>query len=656
MLQKTCILFSLAVGLCIAAIFLHPPLHIDRLKQPDLTIFTGFDFSAIQKIILNSGTAQLLLQRMPTGWKLEYRKRDAHLQDVADDVVVINFLQTLSTLVSCSPPQKVADNEWVKYGLSNLETFGDSIQIQYSNTQQILHFGFNVSDNTSNTSSTSNIVLANNTPSYARLNQSNILLQVPGEMRFSLQNIRESPDDWRSRKIFHISKKNFPLIWAWQKFGTEKIIIIKEEGIWQLKEIHGNKNTSPFQDRVSPYLIQKLESFASTAKIQDFVNASNITIEEFRDSYLLGYQTQNEKVEFVLVGNKVKKNSHTYYYVARAEITLTDFYSIELMPEKLSLSHIYLVDSYWLKDIPLSLEQWIDPKILRFTEENIMLENISSIKKKSQFSWILSQNSKKNWELEEPKKMEIETKKVSNFFYSLDNLQSQKFQRTDIPHTLDSLAVEINSNKTYYLEWFWEKENIFVRQNIYIFDNNRSSHLLYQDTLWRNFSISKHSIEPIEKTTQNTQFLSTEEIFFSSHFQFYNTRVDAFIYGDVEEVQISSQKNNIDIISIKSQKENISETTSYKNYFSPEMQNVLRHCAWIMADEVLGEKEDASKFQCCEELAQYCLKIITPQQQKKIFIGQNLLNGGNAIVISDFPYIYAVGSELRKAIENFLQK
>jgi hypothetical protein len=136
------------------------------------------------------------------------------------------------------------------------------------------------------------------------------------------------------------------------------------------------------------------------------------------------------------------------------------------------------------------------------------------------------------------------------------------------------------------------------------------------------------------------------------YFDFYNRRIDAFIFADVHRLVIKKPDGIYEFAKVGSQWR--LEKPTAATIENSLIEDILRNCAWIMADRVLAEAslDERKKYGCMESLE---ITILDQSRRESatrcIEIGKELDKTHCAVWISGFPYIYQIGIRLKHCVQ-----
>lgn len=660
-------LFVLAWLLAFLLLFLEtrPSGHSYQAPQA-VFVFPTLSHTNVKQIILTSGVNQVQLDRYPVGWKMRYRVGQQILaEDRADEEMIQTLLQELKDLQSKQPPQALEASSLSLYGLGDND-YRHLIQVHYGQMQRTLQLG---------------TAIPQQPLLYARWEKKTELLQVSIGMARWLQDLRQNPDGWRSRRLFHIQPPQIPRRWFWQLAGQNRITLVNQSGHWSWQESTGKPasnmlakpsgiqksadekqeqiESNVWQDRASPDVCESLVQTAMRLRIQGFPREHPLLADLFQQYLMIGYHDGHIQ-EYIVIGPQVTSGNMACRYVAKAWLT----------PE-LEIGQVYLVPEV-LVQFPVQSQAFLDPLILRNLPDldDITIQRSGTVSWKLEPATMQTQPSsaiaphQRTWNLTQPKLVPVDDNAVQPFWQELQQLQTQEFVKLEQPLSTpcemleirwtpvadnpawispptspasapptspaspsppSSVAPALDSSSTILLQWHVLSDGtVLIRQSF--------------DSLWR-------------KLPQVPRILQ------SNHFQFYNRRVDAFIFVNVIEVKI--QRGNRQYQFRKAKDEHWSEPVAA----------LLRASAWIMADAVLGEETDRLTLGCQDD-APDCITIVSvpddkpsshvsvpdaqqPSQpiQRQLILGNRVSPSADALWVSGFPYVYQINTNFRTALD-----
>ncbi len=431
---------------------------------------------------------------------------------------------------------------------------------------------------------------------YAQLDETPFLLVLDGKIHRWIRNIRDNPDAMRQKKIFSLKSKEIPEKIFWQNPQGEKAIFFQESQEWYLQDRKSQ------QDRANPEVLERLLAWMKQASIQQFLYEPAPEPKSLGDFFMLGYQ-EGQREEYFLLGKRIATGSQEAFYCARA------FHH----KNELKISYTYLISAKSGEQIPTTFSQFRDPQILRFPKAKVC-----KIKREGQISWSLSKE-KGQWKLTEPKTQEIQGQKVEEFLERLVSLHTDSFLegKTEKAKT-ESLTLISDSGNTQSLSWYISQDKIIIYQ-----ENSQIGRIL-----------SQQEKNPLKE----------------NHFIFYNNRIDAFVFSQVCAIKLNKPGASYELEKKDDAWWILSPSLQSGN--TQNIENILRNSAWIMAQGVLGEGEEARKqYQCGQK---YSLEITTLTPEKKVCrmeLGQEVEKSSHALWVSGFPYVYKISNDLKQSME-----
>ncbi|NUM34123.1 MAG: hypothetical protein HUU50_06245 [Candidatus Brocadiae bacterium] len=432
---------------------------------------------------------------------------------------------------------------------------------------------------------------------YARMDGSDDLLLLDGKIQRWIKNIQNNPDCMRSKRVFGF--QGTPEKVFWQNASGEKCIFWLEKGQWYLTDNQG------FKDRANFVVLEKFLKWMKECTVQRFLYEPCPDTKEFGPFVMAGYQ-DGGKEEYFLMGKTVIREQKEFLHCARAYF----------QGEAIKIAYTYLISKLYGEAMPGEIDMFREPQAI-----SIFKDSIKSILREGQISWQLNRAEKDKWHLSLPQEKEVPSKRVEVFLERIFSLKSKKFIKESLQKKAQNrLTLVLEKGDRQVFSWYdFSSDEMAIYQEGYDVGRILPS---YQSPLQEN------------------------------HFAFYNNRIDAFSFSEVFAIKIHKS----DTLQAFEKKEGVWWCVYPGLHLAEKdaVEDILRHCAWIMARGVLGEGESARKKFLCGE--KYSLEIasLSPEKEKKVCtieLGEEVEKGFFALWVSGFPYIYKIPDNLKQSID-----
>jgi hypothetical protein len=570
----------------------------ESASVPD-TIFPALIPRNVEEISLNSPSCQTLIKKGMHGWHMVYLRGGRQvIEDFADDFLVECLLNDLAGLSAALPPRHVdkgLGEAWQEYGLGLwAQARGDSLQVRYGKLQHTLYFG-------TETTQKSPLVLF-----YARRDEEEKVLAVDAKIHAWLTNSRDNPDFWRSRQVFHLGAKALPRAIVWQSGASPQVTLRAERQGWFL---YGTGNEANEAEPAAPDVANRLVDWLRALRIQEFVYPEDTSAAErdLRNAWLFGYHSEQDQ-EYVAIA-PVKNASHL---AAR----------VYFSGDQRRIAYYYLLPATTVKVLQDMAGHVRDLRLLRFAPQAVR-----RIEQSGKEGWKLERNES-GWSVTSPSSRAVKGEEVHSFLVRLANIEAVAVAAGDAvrPALTQSLVLTLNeAPHTIHIAWAETPD---------------------PQGLWPVL------VSPYKRLL----LLNTEvrQILVASYLDFYDKRVDAFVFADVAALRAERPGRVYEAVKDGETWRLLKPVAAPAE--QTHLEEILRCCAWIMAYGVLGEGEEARRAFACGDAA-YRLQVRTRATQERLAIERTIEIGRvmdekyYALWVSGFPFVYKVDRKLKDAMD-----
>ena len=581
------ILYSLAV---FGTIFLYlydvPDIDNDIEQERQRILFPTLTSQNLKKIIITNNEYRLILNKATIGWHTSYSANNNII--IKDIANRFEIKELVNDLIKLKFEKKLEDRSL------NL-SFYKPYNLKHKPNKSIsIYYG-----NLMHTLYLGHkIERSNNFNIYVKLDKEEGFFLVDEKISYWVKNIKRNPDIMRTTRVFHIPFKTIPKKFIFQNRDNQKLTLSHYNRSWYLKL---NNN---YRDRADNRVCRKFLEILKEIKIQRFLYgvSQEVQNEWFKKFILIGYENGQNK-EYMIVGKKTEKKNSAGYYGAK----------VIFKNQQLHILYCYIINSSWLEQIPKQFSTFRDKSIIDFS-----LEKINKIISRGTSNWELKKG-KDGWAVITPKKKKISGKKVYKFLQNILSLRAKSFLQKKLEQNLSNiLIIRIDKNKHYKLNWGYRGDDIIVKQT--------------HDKILRVLTDKTGSV------------LKTD------YLDFYDNRVDAFIFADVTKIELRRPGRIYNIY--KKDKIWYIKKPVIGRGNKENIEKILRNFAWVMADSVLGEAKERKKYNCLNSGYKLHITSNTEGQNKicTIEIGKNIGRKYCAVYFSNYPYIYKVKIGLKNSL------
>ena len=576
-------------------------------------IFPGLADSQVQEIALTNGAYQTILSKGVRAWHVtSWAEGRKLVEDFADLALVDQLVTELTALQPAAPTCAIQSRQpaaWDSYGLGALaQARGQSLRLRYGSLSHTLYLGGSVPN-------VYPLFLL-----YARRDDEPRLLTITARLRQWLRPLAENPDFMRSRKPFHLSAALQPDHISLKNPLQQKFSLERRQDEWRYRV--GDAATTNRADQEAGGRLVKL---LGELPIHRFVYPSDPNAHQrqfLEGGWIIGCQTAEDE-EFLAVGTQEQIDGERFYHTARL------FYQ----GDEQKIAYCHLILAKWIEPILQAKDRLPDRRIARFDPRQV----VTIVRRGARMNWLLAIKMEQ-WQVTAPVVRDVKNEAVVEFLRWLAEAQSSQLAdvTANTPQLDESLTLELTEGvpidgvptKASAIAIAWSPLPLQSEPHLYPVQ-------LAGETAIR--LVDAATLSQLDK-----QYLD-----------FYNKRVDAFVYADVVTVKVVRPDRTYEIyrdgemwrlrqpVAAPAEAEHVDE--------------LLRNCAWIMATAVLGEGEAAREQYGCRDAA-YRLQIETKPGlgaeavSRSIEVGQELPDQHCAIWISGFPFVYQVGLRLKTAL------
>lgn len=599
--RVTYLLFAIAATLTGALILFDrtPPASSAAIAD---AIFPGLTPQNLREITLTSGEFQTVLSRQVSGWRSTCLERGQRVaEDFADGDRVLELASELMSLTPLGPPAAISTpNIWAGYGLGSMDkALGDSISVQYGASRCSLHVGKDAGDR----------------QVYARKNDEQRLLVIDARLCRWLRSARDNPDFLRSTRCFHLLGERTPRRLIWQSSG-QKVLLERKNGQWVVDGVRADNRTC---DR----LVQTMRRMRILAFDPAYTDLKDT------DCILIGYEAEDSE-EYIVIDARTPAG-------IGEDTTSRNAVRVFWDKGKREIACRYLIPSALLKDMPGRAEDFRARDLLASspaTAKRISRSGSKTwgIERMNRLWWAAGVEAfagESEWWVTSPVFGRLDDKSVRGYLENLYSARAEAFAGdTSLP---ESLVLEFPPDH--------DPRHIEIR--------------------WSESPVDGSDLLPVQvKGESGVRLFSRAAVreLGQDYTAFYSRRADVFNFSRVFELLVMRPDRTY-LIHKKDGKWRLAQPVAAPAE-KDHVEDILRCCAWVMAEEVLGEKRLRGEYGCRD--SPYRLHIRTQPDEsgrttfREIEVGKEVGDEHCAISISGFPLLYKVPIALKWALEKEL--